>query len=80
MIGGKSCSHGRAFTSASPGQKRSCTMCIATPRSNAPACACHAEPPTIWKILRQAGCIQADDRRRSRPMDPRQPGEEVQFD
>jgi len=55
-------------------------MCIAILRSKALACACHTEPPTIWKILRQAGCIQADDRHRSRPMDPRQAGEEVQFD
>jgi hypothetical protein len=35
---------------------------------------------TIWKILRQAGCIQEHRRRRSKPLDLRQPGEEVQFD
>jgi hypothetical protein len=35
---------------------------------------------TIWKILRQAGCIAQDRRRKSRPLELRQPGEEVQFD
>jgi Homeodomain-like domain len=35
---------------------------------------------TIWKILRQAGCIEQERRRRSRPLEPRQPGEEIQFD
>ena len=35
---------------------------------------------TIWKILRQAGCIPQSHRRRRRPLEPRQPGEEVQFD
>jgi hypothetical protein len=35
---------------------------------------------TIWKILRQAGCIEKDRRRKSRPLELRQPGEEVQFD
>jgi transposase InsO family protein len=36
--------------------------------------------PPIWKILRQAGCIAQDRRRKSRPLELRQPGEEVQFD
>ncbi len=35
---------------------------------------------TIWKILRQAGCIEQDRRRKSKPLELRQPGEEVQFD
>lgn len=35
---------------------------------------------TIWKILRQAGCIQQDRRRKPRPLELREPGEEVQFD
>lgn|SRR5512135_1525897 len=35
---------------------------------------------TVWKILRQAGCIEQDRRRKSRPLEQRQPGEEVQFD
>jgi len=35
---------------------------------------------TIWKILRQAGCIAQDHRRKSKPLELRQPGEEVQFD
>ncbi len=35
---------------------------------------------TIWKILRQAGCIAQDRRRKPRPLELRQPGEEVQFD
>ncbi len=35
---------------------------------------------TIWKILRQAGCIEKDRRRKPRPLELRQPGEEVQFD
>jgi Integrase core domain/Homeodomain-like domain len=34
----------------------------------------------IWKILRQAGCIQEDRRRKPQPRELRQPGEEVQFD
>ncbi len=34
----------------------------------------------IWKILRQAGCIEEDRRRKPRPLELRQPGEEVQFD
>jgi integrase-like protein/Homeodomain-like domain-containing protein len=34
----------------------------------------------IWKILRQSGCIAQDRRRKPRPREPRQPGEEVQFD
>jgi Homeodomain-like domain len=35
---------------------------------------------TIWKILRQAGCIEKDHRRKPKPLELRQPGEEVQFD
>ncbi len=35
---------------------------------------------TIWKILRQAGCIAQDRRRKPRPLELREPGEEVQFD
>jgi hypothetical protein len=35
---------------------------------------------TIWKILRQAGCIEQDHRRKPKPFELRQPGEEVQFD
>jgi hypothetical protein len=35
---------------------------------------------TIWKILRQAGCIEQDHRRKPKPLELRQPGEEVQFD
>src|SRR5512135_239092 len=35
---------------------------------------------TIWKILRQAGCITQDRRRKPRPLELRQPGEEVQLD
>ncbi len=35
---------------------------------------------TIWKILRQAGCIAQDRRRKPKPLELRQPGEEVQFD
>jgi transposase InsO family protein len=35
---------------------------------------------TIWKILRQAGCIEEDRRRKPKPLALRQPGEEVQFD
>ncbi len=35
---------------------------------------------TIWKILRQAGCITQDRRRKPRPLALREPGEEVQFD
>jgi hypothetical protein len=35
---------------------------------------------TIWKILRQAGCIAQDRRRKPNPLELRQPGEEVQFD
>ena len=35
---------------------------------------------TIWKILQQAGCIQQDRRRKPRPLELREPGEEVQFD
>jgi len=35
---------------------------------------------TIWKILRRAGCIEEDCRHKPRPLELRQPGEEVQFD
>ncbi len=35
---------------------------------------------TIWKILRQAGCIAQDRCRKPKPLELRQPGEEVQFD
>ncbi len=35
---------------------------------------------TIWKILRQAGCIEQGRRRKPRPLELREPGEEVQFD
>jgi hypothetical protein len=35
---------------------------------------------TIWKILRQACCIEQDRRRKPKPLELRQPGEEVQFD
>jgi transposase InsO family protein len=35
---------------------------------------------TIWKILRQAGCIEENRRRKPRPLELREPGEEVQFD
>jgi len=42
--------------------------------------ACHTEPPTIWKILRQAGYIEEHRRRKPKSLELRQPGEEVQFD
>lgn len=35
---------------------------------------------TIWKILRQAGCIARDHRRKPKSLELRQPGEEIQFD
>jgi Integrase core domain len=35
---------------------------------------------TVWKILRQAGCIEQERRRKPRPLERREPGEEVQFD
>jgi hypothetical protein len=35
---------------------------------------------TIWKILCQAGCMAQHRRRKTRPLELRQPGEEVQFD
>jgi hypothetical protein len=35
---------------------------------------------TIWKILRQEGCIEQNHRRKPKPFELRQPGEEVQFD
>jgi hypothetical protein len=35
---------------------------------------------SIWKILRQAGCIVHDRHRKPKPLELRQPGEEVQFD
>ncbi len=34
----------------------------------------------IWKILRQSGCIAQDHRRKPKPLELRQPGEEVQLD
>jgi transcriptional regulator with XRE-family HTH domain len=34
----------------------------------------------IWKILRQAGYIATDRRRKPKPLELRQPGDEVQFD
>ncbi len=34
----------------------------------------------IWKILRQWGCMEADRRRKPKPLELRQPGEEVQLD
>jgi hypothetical protein len=43
-------------------------------------CACHAEPPTIWKILRLFGCIAQDLRRKPHPLQRKPPGEEVQLD
>jgi transposase InsO family protein len=48
--------------------------------SKQPVCVCRAEPPPIWKILRHAGCIHKDRRRKLRPLELRRPGEEVQFD
>ena len=39
----------------------------------------HSQTP-MWKILRQAGCIAQDSRHKPKPLEPRQPGEEVQFD
>lgn len=39
----------------------------------------HSQTP-IWKILRQFGCIEKDRRRKPKPRELRQPGEEVQFD
>jgi transposase InsO family protein len=35
---------------------------------------------TIWNVLRQAGCIAQDRRRRPKLLELRQPGEEVQLD
>jgi hypothetical protein len=35
---------------------------------------------TIWKVLRQAGCIVQERQRKPKPLELRQPGEEVQFD
>jgi hypothetical protein len=49
-------------------------------RSQLPGCACRAEPPTIWKILRQAGCIEQNRRHKPRPLELRERGEAVQFD
>ena len=34
----------------------------------------------IWKILRQAGCIAQESHRKPKPLELRQPGEEVQLD
>ncbi|HYT34600.1 MAG TPA: hypothetical protein VEL69_06160 [Ktedonobacteraceae bacterium] len=39
----------------------------------------HSQTP-IGKIVRQAGCIALDSRQKPKPLEPRQPGEEVQFD
>ena len=66
--------------SASQDQKPSSSMSIAILCSNTPAYGCRAEPPTVWKILRQAGCIEEHRRRKPKPLELRQPGEEVQFD
>jgi len=38
------------------------------------------EPPTVWKILRLFGCIVQEHRRKPRPLERKQPGEEVQLD
>jgi hypothetical protein len=35
---------------------------------------------SIWKILRQFGCIRPHHRRKPKPLPPRAPGEEVQLD
>jgi hypothetical protein len=35
---------------------------------------------TIWKILPQVGCIEQGHQRKPKPLEPRQAGEEVQFD
>jgi hypothetical protein len=35
---------------------------------------------TIWKILRLFGCIAPELRRKPKPLEPKQPGEEVQLD
>jgi hypothetical protein len=37
-------------------------------------------PTTIWKILRTHGSISLNRRRKHRPQDLKEPGEEVQFD
>jgi hypothetical protein len=34
----------------------------------------------IWKILRQAGCMAQEPHRKPKPLELRQPGEEVQLD
>jgi hypothetical protein len=62
------------------GQKPSCSICIAILGSHTPTCACHALRPRVFKILRQLGCIEEDRRRKPRPLESRQPGEEIQFD
>ena len=57
---------------------------LITPRCASRGQSAGMRPPrsqtTVWKILRQAGCIEEDLRRKPRPLKPRQPGEEVQFD
>jgi hypothetical protein len=35
---------------------------------------------TVWKIVRQAGCMEEDHRRKLKPLELPEPGEEVQFD
>jgi transposase InsO family protein len=35
---------------------------------------------TVWKILRQAGCLAQEPHRKPKPLELRQPGEEVQLD
>jgi hypothetical protein len=62
------------------GQRLYCTTYTAIQHSNRLVCAYRAEPPPIWKILREAGCIAQDRRRKSKPLELRQPGEEVQLD
>jgi transposase InsO family protein len=50
------------------------------PRSKRQGCACHARRRRVFKILRQAGCIEEDHRHKPKPLELREPGEEVQFD
>ncbi len=56
------------------GQKPSSTLSIVTAHSNALACACRARRPRVFKILRQAGCIAKDCRRKPKPLELRQKG------
>jgi Integrase core domain len=51
-----------------------------TPPSNVLVCACRARRPRVFKILGQAGYIEQARRRKPKPLELRQPGEEVQFD